>query len=139
MSSSDPLSAASLDKADYVRLSRFRHRLRRFLRVSERICQDQGLTPLQYQLLLHVRGDPERDWASIGELAERLQAQHHGVVALIDRCERLGLVERRPGLQDRRVVEIHLLPAGEERLEHVARLHQDELHHLLQEFARAEG
>ena len=86
-----------------------------------------------------MRGNPERDWASIGELAERLQAQHHGVVTLIDRCERLGLVERRPGLQDRRVVEIHLLPAGEERLEHVARLHQDELHHLLQEFARAEG
>ena len=34
-----------LDKADYVRLARFRHRQRRFLRVSERICQDQGLTP----------------------------------------------------------------------------------------------
>ncbi|HRH79551.1 MAG TPA: MarR family transcriptional regulator [Thiobacillaceae bacterium] len=143
MSSPDPLSnpssAASLDKADYVRLSHFRHRLRRFLRVSERICQGQGLTPLQYQLLLHVRGDPDRDWASIGELAERLQAQHHGTVALIDRCEKLGLVERRPGRQDRRVVEIHLLPAGEEKLERIARLHQDELHQLLREFAEAEG
>lgn len=143
MSSPDPLSnpssAASLDKADYVRLSHFRHRLRRFLRVSERICQGQGLTPLQYQLLLHVRGDPDRDWSSIGELAERLQAQHHGTVALIDRCEKLDLVERRPGRQDRRVVEIHLLPAGEEKLERIARLHQDELHQLLREFAEAEG
>ena len=90
-------------------------------------------------MLLHGRGNPERDWASIGELAERLQAQHHGVVTLIDRCERLGLVERRPGLLDRRVVEIHLLPAGEERLDRVARLHQDELYQLLREFAVAEG
>lgn len=125
-------------RPDYLRLSRFRYRLRRFLRVSERLCRSQGLTPLQYQLLLHVRGFPERDWASIGELAERLQAQHHGVVALIDRCERLGLVERRPSQTDRRVVEIHLLPPGEEKLECIARLHHDELHQLLREFAEAE-
>jgi len=124
---------------DYLRLSRFRYRLRRFMRLSERICQEQGLTLLQYQLLLHVRGFPGRDWASIAELAERLQAQHHGVVALIDRCERLGLVERRPSRTDRRVVEIHLLPPGEERLERIARLHQDELRMLLEEFAQAEA
>lgn len=138
MSRSDSPSAARLSKADYVRLSRFRHHLRRFLRLSESICQGQGLTPLQYQLLLHVRGAAERDWASIGELAERLQAKHHGVVALIDRCEKLDLVERRPGREDRRVVEIHLLPAGEEKLERIASLHQDELQQLLREFARAE-
>ncbi|MBK6744240.1 MAG: MarR family transcriptional regulator [Hydrogenophilales bacterium] len=129
----------TLEKSDYERLSRFRYRLRRFLRVSERICQSQDLTPLQYQLLLHVRGFPERDWATVGELAERLQAQHHGVVALLDRCERLGLVERRPGSLDRRVVEIHLLPEGETKLEHIARLHQDELAQLLREFARGDA
>lgn len=132
-------SRSRLDKVEYVRLSRFRHKLRRFLRVSEHICQSQGLTPLQYQLLLHVRGSPDRDWANIAELAERLQAKHHGVVALIDRCEKLGLVERRPGRLDRRTVEIHLLPAGEEMLEQVARLHQDELHQLLLEFGRTGG
>jgi DNA-binding MarR family transcriptional regulator len=30
----------------------------------------------------------------VGELAERLQAQPHGVVALITRCEARGLVHR---------------------------------------------
>ncbi len=65
--------AALLGKSDYERLSNFRYRLRHFMRISEQICQEQGLTPLQYQLLLHVRGFPGRDWASIGELAERLQ------------------------------------------------------------------
>jgi DNA-binding MarR family transcriptional regulator len=84
-----------MGKADFERLSHFRHGLRRFLRFSEELCKRQGLTSLQYQLLLHVMGFPGRAWATIGELAERLQAQHHGVVALVDRCERLALLERR--------------------------------------------
>lgn len=138
MSSSAPPPSAPLSKADYERISHFRYRLRRFLRISERICHGQGLTPLQYQLLLHVRGFPGRDWAVISELAERLQAQHHGVVALIDRCEKLGLVTRHQGRQDRRAVEIHLTAAGSARLERIASLHQDELHRLTTEFAHME-
>jgi DNA-binding MarR family transcriptional regulator len=132
-----PSAASPLGKHDYERLSHFRHRLRHFLRVSEDLCKRQGLTPLQYQLLLHVMGFPGREWATIGELAERLQAKHHGVVALIDRCEQRGLVERRVGRDDQRVVEIHLRPAGERLLARVAAQHQDELHRLLREFATA--
>lgn len=136
MSSPNAPPAASLGKPDYERLSNFRYRLRHFMRISEQICQEQGLTPLQYQLLLHVRGFPGRDWASIGELAERLQAKHHGVVALINRCEKLGLVIRQQGRQDKRVVEIHLLPAGEVLLERIAGLHQNELQRLLKVFTQ---
>ena len=138
MSSSANRDSVALSKADYERISHFRYRLRRFLRISERICHSQGLTSLQYQLLLHVQGFPGRDWAVISELAERLQAQHHGVVALIDRCEKLGLVTRRQGRQDRRAVEIHLTAAGIARLERIASLHQDELHRLITEFAQIE-
>jgi DNA-binding MarR family transcriptional regulator len=136
MSRPNTLPAAPLGKPDYEQLSNFRYRLRHFMRISEQICQEQGLTPLQYQLLLHVRGFPGRDWASIGELAERLQAKHHGVVALINRCEKLGLVIRQEGRQDRRVVEIHLLPAGEALLERIAGLHQNELQRLLKVFTQ---
>jgi DNA-binding MarR family transcriptional regulator len=136
MSSPNAPPAAPLGKSDYERLSNFRYRLRHFMHISEQICQEQGLTPLQYQLLLHVRGFPGRDWASIGELAERLQAKHHGVVALINRCEKLGLVIRQAGRQDRRVVEIHLLPAGEALLERIAGLHQNELQRLLKVFTQ---
>ena len=88
-------TSSSLGKNDYEHLSDFRHRLRQFLRASELACRAHGLTALQYQLLLHVAGFPGRSWATIGELAERLQAHHHGVVALVTRCEKLGLVERR--------------------------------------------
>ena len=134
MSSADTRKPRPIGKADYERISRFRYRLRRFLRISEKLCMDQGLTPLQYQLLLHVKGFPDRDWASIGELAERLQAQHNGVVALIDRCELLGLVARSPGRNDRRVVEVRLRPKGEALLARVAALHQNELQMLLRAF-----
>lgn len=124
----------SLVKADYERLAHFRYRLRRFLRVSESLCQENGTTPLQYQLLLQVKGASKRDWATIGELAEQLQSQHHGVVALVDRCEKMGLVERRPSSEDRRAVEIHLLPKGERVLERIALLHRSELKLLMEEF-----
>lgn len=118
---------APLRKADYERLSHFRHQLRTFLRLSEDLCRANGLTVLQYQLLLHVMGSPGREWATISELADRLQAKHHGVVALIDRCEKMALVERRPGQSDRRQVEIHLLRKGHKLLEKLAVLHQPEL------------
>jgi len=138
MSSADSSKPPPFRKAEYERISRFRYRLRRFLRISEKLCKDHGLTPLQYQLLLHVKGFRNRDWASISELAERLQAQHNGVVALIDRCELLGLVERSPGRNDRRVVEVHLRPKGEAMLARVAAQHRDELQMLLSAFDQAD-
>lgn len=80
--------------------------------------------------LLHVMGSPGKAWTSISEIAEKLQAKHHGVVALIDRCEMMGLVERRVGQSDRRQVEIHLLKKGHRLLDQLVILHQPELRQL---------
>lgn len=121
---------ASLGKKDYEALSEFRYQLRRFLHFSETAAREEGLTPLQYLLLLHVRGFPGRDWATVGELAERLQLQHHGAVALLSRCEEAGLVARRKSETDRRQVEVHLTRTGERRLERLATLHRAELNSL---------
>lgn len=116
-----------LTKADFEQLSEFRHQMRRFERFSEQAAQGEGITPLQYLLLLHIKGYPDRDWATIGELAERLQAAHHGVVALVSRCEALDLVQRQVSETDRRQVEVHLLKAGEQVLSRLAQLHRAEL------------
>ncbi|PMS16723.1 MarR family transcriptional regulator [Trinickia dabaoshanensis] len=116
-----------LAKSDFEQLSEFRYQMRRFERFSERAAQGEGITPLQYLLLLHVKGYPGREWATIGELAERLQAQHHGVVALVSRCEALELVKRKVSETDRRQVEVHLLKAGETVLARLAALHRAEL------------
>jgi DNA-binding MarR family transcriptional regulator len=116
-----------LPKAEIEALAAFRYRLRRFLRISEELTREHGMTPLQYQLLLQIKGFPGRDWASVGELAERLQAKHHGVVALISRCEAAAWVRRRASPTDRRRVEVSLTRKGEARLDRLARLHRIEL------------
>lgn len=123
-------NARGLSKTDFEQLSEFRYQMRRFERFSEQAAQGEGITPLQYLLLLHVKGYPGRTWATIGEIAERLQAQHHGVVALVSRCEALDLVERRVSERDRRQVEVHLLDGGEKLLARLAELHRAELQSL---------
>ena len=119
--------ARGLRKADFEQLSEFRYQMRRFERFSEQAAQSEGITPLQYLLLLHIKGYPERDWATVGELAERLQAKHHGVVALVSRCEALELVRRQTSETDRRQVEVHIEKAGERVLARLAELHRAEL------------
>jgi DNA-binding MarR family transcriptional regulator len=116
-----------MSKTDFEALAAFRYQLRRFLRFSEEATRASGVMPLQYQLMLQIKGYPGRDWATVAELAERLQAKHHGVVALVSRCEAAGLVERRPSRSDKRRVEVGLTPAGAQQLEQLARLHRDEL------------
>jgi len=116
-----------LSKADFEALAEWRYQLRRFLRFSEEAAKAQGLTPLQYQLLLQIKGCKGRSWALVGELAERLQLAQHGVVALVSRCEQAGLVERVPGERDRRQVQVHLTPQGQLAVRRVARLHRGEL------------
>ena len=121
------LGDAVLTKAAFEQLSTFRYQMRRFERFSERAARSHGVTPLQYLMLLHIKGFPGREYANVGELAERLQAQPHGVVALITRCEERGLVQRRTSERDGREVEVHLLKPGERLLVKLAALHRAEL------------
>lgn len=123
-----------LRKKDYETLSNFRYQLRCFLRFSEELTHKFGITNLQYLLLLHVKGYPGREWATIGELAERLQAQHNGVVALASRCEKLGLIYRQRGTLDKREVQICLTEAGDDLVAKIAAMHRRELIQLGGEF-----
>ncbi|CAG0996390.1 putative HTH-type transcriptional regulator YusO [Burkholderiales bacterium] len=119
--------ATPMAKADIQALAHFRYQLRRFLRFSEEVAHEHGVTPLQYLLLLQIRGYPGRDWATITELAERLQAQHHGVVSLVSRCEAAGLVRRSVSTEDRRCVEVRLTAKGKGLVDVLANLHRVEL------------
>jgi DNA-binding MarR family transcriptional regulator len=122
-----PTDAPKPGKSHLTALSEFRHGLRRFLRFSEDAAHEAGITTLQYQLLIHIAGMPGREWATVGELAELLQAKPNGVVALVSRCEEAGLVRRKPGRQDRRQVEIHLLAKGRNHLDKLAMLHLEQV------------
>jgi DNA-binding MarR family transcriptional regulator len=124
MSSPRSSRRVTVHKRDLEAMSMFRYELRRFLRASEEIASAAGITALQYQLLLHVRGFPERQWATVGELAQRLQAAPNGTAALVSRCETAGLVTRRADRSDRRQVQVHLTEQGEQLLLELAARHK---------------
>src|SRR4051812_13074521 len=112
---------------DYQALAEFRYNIRRFMRVSEEILRPAGLKPQQYQLLLHIKGLPEDKQATIGEIAQRLQIQHHSTVELVDRMSVQGLVKRKRAGEDRRQVFLELTPKGEKVLREMASMHREEL------------
>jgi DNA-binding MarR family transcriptional regulator len=127
----------SFSKAELVTRSEFRHQLRRFERIGEEAARERGVTFAQYLLLLHLAGMPERDWALVGELAERLQLEHHSTVGLVSRCESAGLVERRRSDEDRREVQVHLTRAGRATMMAVVNALSGELDTLVQHLDQA--
>jgi DNA-binding MarR family transcriptional regulator len=119
--------SAALTKQDFEALARFRFGIRRYLRFSEEAVRSHGVTPQHYQLLLALKGFPRRDWATVRELAERLQLRHHSVVELVNRAQGQGLVARAPDPDDARVVRVLLTGHGEQVLARLSVLHRDEL------------
>jgi DNA-binding MarR family transcriptional regulator len=117
----------TLELSDYQALAEFRYQIRRFLRFSEQKARLIGLEPQQYQLLLAVKGLPENKKATIGELAERLQLQHHSTVELIDRLVERDLVRRERDENDQRRVLVLLTQQGEEQLHQLSQFALTEL------------
>ena len=93
-----------LAPSDYQALAELRYQIRRFLHFSEQAARKAGLEPQQHQLMLALKGLPEGVRPRIGELAERLQIQHHSAVELINRLAAGGYVKRGRQSQDRREV-----------------------------------
>ncbi|WP_081838483.1 MarR family winged helix-turn-helix transcriptional regulator [Thermogemmatispora carboxidivorans] len=112
---------------DYHALAEFRYQIRRFLRFSEQVAREAGLEPQHYQLLLALKGLPEGRKATITELAERLQVQHHSAVELINRLAERDLVQKQRDAVDQRQVILSLTSRGEEVLRTLAAYHRAEL------------
>ena len=103
--------------ADVIVVAEFRAALRRFLRRSERVARDAGLTPQRYLLLLMIKGSPTGDEQStVTELAEKLQLAQSTVTELVSRAEEAGLVEREQSQSDARVAHLRLTAEGDRRL-----------------------
>lgn len=112
---------------EYRSLADLRHHIRRFLSFSEQAARAADLEPQQHQLMLAIKGLPADAEATIGELAYRLQLQHHSTVELVNRLEQRELVYRRRGEADRRQVFVHLTAHGEEILRELSVAHWAEL------------
>lgn len=121
------MAARKITKAQYEQLAAFRFALRQFLRFSEEAAHEAGVTPQQHQALLAIKGFPARDQVTVGELAERLQVQHHSAVGLVDRLVAERLLRREQSQVDRRQVHLQLTSRGEALLARLAEVHREEL------------
>jgi DNA-binding MarR family transcriptional regulator len=95
-------------------------------RFAERLTP-LGLTPPEAGILWNLSHQPDMTQRALAEL---LGAFPSRLVLLIDGLERKGLVERRPGPNDRRSHALRLTSAGRAQLEalgRVSRQHQDDL------------
>jgi DNA-binding MarR family transcriptional regulator len=119
-----------LTREDFEHLLAFRSSLRRFQRWSEDQARAAGLTHVQHQLLVAVKGHPGPEPPTVGELAGYLLQRHHSTVELVDRAEAAGLVRRIADSRDARVVRVRLTAKGEGILGELTPAHLVELHSL---------
>jgi DNA-binding MarR family transcriptional regulator len=111
-----------LTQPEYRALAEFRYHIRRFLRFSEQAAREAGLEAQQYQLLLALKAEAAPP--TMGDIADRMQIQHHSAVELVNRSEQNGLVQRNASDIDRRKVMLQLTPQGERVLRQLARHHR---------------
>ena len=121
---------SGLTQRDFERLLEFRVTLRRFQRWSEDQAKAAGLTHVQHQLLVAIKGHPGGQPPAVGDLAGYLLLRPHSAVELVDRAAAAGLVERVPDPGDGRVVRVRLTADGEGILQQLTRAHLDRLHEL---------
>src|SRR5256886_8391967 len=101
----------SLPTKNVIEVAEFREALRRFLRRSERVARQSGLTPQRHLLLLMIKGSPDgSEQSTVTELAERLQLAQSTVTELVRRAEEAGLLEREQSSTDGRVAHLRLTP-----------------------------
>jgi DNA-binding MarR family transcriptional regulator len=117
-------------KNEYVILAEFRYALRQYTQFSKQAVETSGITLQQHQALLAIVGYPGREKVTIGELAERMQIQHHSAVGLVNRLAEQELVQRTANQDDRRQVFISLTHKGMQVLESLASMHREELRQL---------
>jgi DNA-binding MarR family transcriptional regulator len=109
---------AAIPTSHAVAVAEFRAALRAFLRRTEKIARQSGLTPQRYLLLLMVKGAVDgSEQSTVTDLAERLQLAQSTVTELVSRAEDAGLIGRKPSPTDARVAYLRLTPEGERRLE----------------------
>src|SRR5581483_9516691 len=119
-----------LTRQDFERLLEFRIALRSFQRWSEDQARAAGLTHVQHQLLVAIKGHPEDGPPTVGDLASYLLLRPHSTVELVDRAETAGFVERTPDQVDGRVVRVSLTSEGDRIIKRLTRAHLDRLHEL---------
>jgi DNA-binding MarR family transcriptional regulator len=88
------------------------------VRAYRPLLAELGLTYPQYIVLMALW---EREDVNVGDLADRLGLPPSGITPVLDRLESAGLLLRRRGTEDRRLVVVALTDAGRALEEPAAR------------------
>lgn len=56
----------------------------------------------------------EKDGCTLSEIGSRAQIENSSLTTMVDRLEKDGLVERRPDMQDRRIIRLFLTDSGQQ-------------------------
>ena len=111
------MTATGFGVNEVMAVAELRAALRQFLRRSERVARQSGLTPQRYLLLLMIKGAPGgSEQSTVTQLSERLQLAQSTVTELVRRAEEAGLVAREQSQTDARVAHLRLTAEGERRL-----------------------
>lgn len=121
---------SQLTREDFEKLLDFRVALRRFQRWSEDQAQAAGLTHVQHQLLVAIKGHPGDRPPTIGDLAGYLLQRPHSTVELVDRAEAAGLVARAADAGDGRVIRVVLTSDGDRIMQELTAAHLERLRDL---------
>ena len=79
------------------------------MRLYRPLLAPLGLTYPQYLVLVALW---DRDGRSVGDLGEQVALESNTLTPLLKRMETAGLINRRRGAKDERVVTVHLTDAG---------------------------
>src|SRR5256884_7334532 len=125
---------------DIIAVAEFRAALRHFLRRSEKVARQSGLTPQRYTLLMMIKGSRDgREQSTVTELAERLQLAQSTVTELVRRAESAGLIEREQSQRDARVAHLRLTTEGDRRLMLSFTMLEQEREQLREAFSNLDG
>ncbi|WP_218004564.1 MarR family winged helix-turn-helix transcriptional regulator [Microtetraspora niveoalba] len=84
----------------------------------EQVAARVGLKPQHLGVLTQIQHGPMIQ----ARLSDRLMVFKPVMVTLVNELEAMGLAERRPHASDRRALEVHILPAGLDKVREVERL-----------------
>jgi DNA-binding MarR family transcriptional regulator len=101
----------------------------------EAAIESQGFTFMQWAVLMYVRDGIA---LTLSEICRDFAHDSGALTRVVDQLEQRGLVQRRRGKADRRVVELELTPLGSRTIESLIPLVVDRLNWALEGFSVAE-
>ena len=102
--------------------------------IQAKLWQLAEITLTQVLVLRALRDRPH----TLGKLGQSIGLSPTSVTRVVDRLERRGLVSRRRDSDDRRLVQLHLEPAGERLMDEIRVLRGSNLHLAVEAMTDAE-